>query len=160
MRSWGEEVVPAAVAMRVESARNASSPSRLQNWPVSLRRRRYCEQVDSIAPEPTGWPRRFSPSVIHPVFVLVRVADFPLQGGPLFGGQVGHGGAEILQAMNDIQHAIRWRRVDIRQTSRLEFGVHLEPDNKFILADHVMGHAGYKFDAIAQPPVEPSYVAR
>src|SRR5438067_7565769 len=57
LSSWGNIWFQRPLRWRVASARKASSPLRLQNWPVSLKRRWYWEQVDSIAPEPTGWPR-------------------------------------------------------------------------------------------------------
>src|SRR5438552_3854009 len=57
LSSWGNIWFQRPLRWRVASARKASSPHRLQNWPVSLKRRWYWEQVDSIAPEPTGWPR-------------------------------------------------------------------------------------------------------
>src|SRR5207249_9334807 len=59
LSSWGNIWFQRPLRWRVASARKASSPLRLQNWPVSLKRRWYWEQVDSIAPEPTGWPRAF-----------------------------------------------------------------------------------------------------
>src|SRR3989442_14048754 len=59
LSSWGNIWFHRPLRWRVASARKASSPLRLQNWPVSLKRRWYWEQVDSIAPEPTGWPKAF-----------------------------------------------------------------------------------------------------
>src|SRR5207245_10189725 len=59
LSSWGNIWFQRPLRWRVASARKASSPLKLQNWPVSLKRRWYWEQVDSMAPEPTGWPRAF-----------------------------------------------------------------------------------------------------